>query len=93
MLEEEWRTDEQDIGWAEAIGFELLVCAVTQLHSDLWHLIVYRDNKGVVEGWWRGCSHNRQVNLVFRRINTMENRTNTSIYTRYVASANNPADV
>lgn len=30
--------------------------------------MLYGDNRGVVEGWWKRCSVNKPTNLVFRRI-------------------------
>ena len=45
-----WKSDGCDIGWAEAIGFELLTLFVLSSSSDSTHFKVYGDNKGVVEG-------------------------------------------
>ena len=61
MLHGQW-----DIGWAKAIGFKCLVC---YLHNSCMagrNFTVYRDNKGVVEGWQNGRSHNYFVNKVFK---------------------------
>jgi hypothetical protein len=48
-----WQTKggNRDIGWAEAVGFELLVRAVKKLGRSGEHHRVYGNNKGVVEGW------------------------------------------
>lgn len=53
-----WKTLDgfHDIGWAEAISFELLVSAVLALYPPSQHFRLYRDNKGVVKGWWNGQS-------------------------------------
>ena len=63
----------KDIGWAEAIGFELLMRSLINLSSgsEALHFLVNGDNIGVVEGWWNGRSQNEAVNTVFRRIHTL----------------------
>jgi hypothetical protein len=74
-----WKSDSRDIGWAEAIGFEFLVLAIT--HSAQSEPIpcfkAYGDNRGVVEGWWKGRSRNRATNGVFniRKIRQILNTT------------------
>lgn len=55
-------------------------------------LLVYGDNRSIVEGWWNGRSRNRLVNRIFRRIHELIRPCRVSIVTRYVASADNPAD-
>lgn len=86
-----WNTEGRDIGWAEAIGTELLVRAILQ-HSTLPGIKVFGDNNGVVEGWWTGRSRNSQTNRVFRRIHRLLEKCNTVLVTRYVNTAQNPAD-
>jgi hypothetical protein len=84
----------QDIGWAEAVGFELLTYMLVMLLNDNGHVIIHEDNTGVVEGWWK-CKHrNNKVNRVFRRINEfIHNLTYTlDIVMAYVPSTSNPAD-
>jgi hypothetical protein len=63
-----WQTKngQRDIGWAEAISFELLVRSLSVLLNLRNALTVFGDNTGVIEGWWKGRSQNREVNLVFR---------------------------
>lgn len=51
-----WKSDRRDIGWAEAVGFELLTLSIIASSSSDTHFKVYGDNKGVVEGWWKGRS-------------------------------------
>ncbi|TFY74472.1 hypothetical protein EWM64_g9540 [Hericium alpestre] len=90
-------SEQRDIGWAEAIGFELLVLAVLSLHKsrrpeEAFHFKVYGDNRGIVEGWWNGRSRNHAVNSVFRRLHSTLESENAHVYTRYVPSASNPAD-
>ena len=87
-----WKSQGRDIQWAEAIGFELLVTCLCDLTSEGEHIVVYRDNQGVVEGWWKRCSTNRPTNLVFRRIIQLSESRRRTIHTRYVPSAQNPAD-
>lgn len=88
-----WKSEGRDIGWAEAIGFEFLVRTIVRIKSEeITHIRVFGDNKGVVEGWWNGRSRNRQINEVFRRVHHVSEIKNCSFYSRYVASASNPAD-
>jgi hypothetical protein len=89
-----WKADNRDIGWAEAIGFEFLVLAIIQSHGPTSnpHFKVYGDNRGVVEGWWKGRSRNRATNSVFKRIHLITSSAACSVLTRYIPSAHNPAD-
>lgn len=90
-----WNTDKRDIGWAEAVGFELLARAVVRLNPERHretHFEVYGDNQGVVEGWKRGRSRNPRVNEVFKRIAKFLRDANVVIHARYVRSEKNPAD-
>jgi hypothetical protein len=48
----------RDIGWAEAMGFYLLTAIITHHKPEGGHFRIYGDNKGVVEGWWKGHSCN-----------------------------------
>ena len=91
-----WQTldGSRDIGWAEAVGFELLVRTVARVRGPSGHFKVYGDNKGVVEGWWNFRSKNKPTNQVFRRIHTfLEQFHHTlSFHSAYIPSADNPAD-
>lgn len=88
------RNGQRDIGWAEAVGFELLVRSLATLPEQGNALTVYGDNTGVVEGWWKGRSRNKEVNLVFRRVHEYIRLVpkRFEIRTSYVASKHNPAD-
>ena len=87
-----WNTDQRDIGWAEAVGMELLVRTVLRDAPPGARFKIYGDNRGVVEGWWSGRSRNNQVNEVFKRIHIQLSLHGCLVYTRYVQSASNPAD-
>ena len=90
-----WKTDgSRDIGWAEAIGFEFLVLAITlsSKSKPIPCFKAYGDNRGVVEGWWKGRSRNRATNSVFKRIHNITEAAACTVLTRYVPSALNPAD-
>jgi len=91
-----WQTrdGQKDIGWAEAVAFELLVCAVSSMDNIGPRTILHGDNTGVVEGWKSGRHRNRATNLVFRRIHTFLHAlpNHLHINTRYVPSESNPAD-
>src|ERR1700678_491386 len=81
-----------DIGWAEAVGFELLARTLCARSKPGQHFRVFGDNKGVVEGWWRGRSRNWETNKVFRRVHNLADTHQCLFITRYVASRENPAD-
>ena len=87
-----WKADGRDIGWAEAVGFELLILSVLSSSGGSINFKVYGDNKSVVEGWWKGRSRNKQTNLIFHRIHALLGFKQSSIHTRYVPSKQNPAD-
>jgi hypothetical protein len=67
-----WQTldGSRDIGWAEAIGFELLIRTIPRLGNASGCFKIYGNNKGVVEGWKNFRSKNKSTNLVFRRIHS-----------------------
>jgi hypothetical protein len=87
-----WKSQGRDIQWAEAVGFELLVIHLCTVSEEGEHVKVFGDNRGVVEGWWKRSSANKPTNRVFRRILELSESRNRTIHTRYVPSAENPAD-
>jgi hypothetical protein len=91
-----WQTTngKRDIGWAEAVGFELLIYTLATLSDTSRNFLVHGDNTGIVEGWWKRRHRNRAVNSVFKRINQFISSLSRrlEITTTYVASAANPAD-
>jgi hypothetical protein len=87
-----WKSQGRDIQWAEAVGFELLVTSLLSISKEGDHIKVYGDNRGVVEGWWKRSSANKQTNWVFRRILELSENHSRFIHMRYVPSAENPAD-
>jgi hypothetical protein len=86
-----WKTGGRDIGWAEAVGMELLVRAILTT-GTFPGIQVFGDNTGVVEGWWTGRSRNAETNRVFRRIHEVLETNDSILATRYVESSKNPAD-
>jgi hypothetical protein len=87
-----WKSEGRDIGWAEAIGFELLVKALVPRYPTGASFKVFRDNQGVVEGWKIGRSRNKQVNCIFKRIHKALTDAQCQVISRYVRSAQNLAD-
>ena len=87
-----WKTEGRDIGWAEAVGFELLARTLCTASEPGQHFRVFGDNKGVVEGWWKGRSRNWETNKVFRRIHDIADSHQCLFITRYIPSGKNPAD-
>jgi hypothetical protein len=92
MLIGDWQSQGRDIGWAEAVGFELLAFTLITLYGPDSNFKCFGDNTGVVEGWWKGSSKNAQTNVVFRRIHNITHTTGAHFHTRYVPSQHNPAD-
>jgi hypothetical protein len=87
-----WKGNGRDIGWAESVGFELLVLSIIRACPPGIYFKVYGDNRGVVEGWWTGRSRSKACNEVFKRIHLAANEAKCTILTRYVPSKDNPAD-
>lgn len=89
-----WKADGREIGWAEAVGFEFLIRTLCSFVCEprKQHVKVFGDNKGVVEGWWKGRSRNKPTNEVFRRIHELEKARKVTFHSRYVTSKLNPAD-
>ena len=84
----------RDIGWVEALGFELLIHSVDSILDGEHHVNVYGDNTGVIEGWCVGRHRNTAVNAIFREIHKFLEtaRRVRSIAPHYVPSADNPAN-
>ena len=84
----------KDVGWAEAVRFELLIHTTDALLDQPTDLILHRDNTGVLDGWRIGRHRNHAVNAVFKSIHTfLESASHTlSIQPHYVTSTDNPAD-
>ena len=89
-----WKADGREIGWAEAVGFEFLIRTLCSIVRGPYkqHIKVFGDNRGVVEGWWKGRSRNKPTNEIFRRIHELEKTRKVTVHSRYVASKLNPAD-
>ncbi|KAF5373365.1 hypothetical protein D9757_009741 [Collybiopsis confluens] len=84
--------NERDIGWAEAVGFYLLVQTIRGQATRGHQYKIWGDNEGVVEGWWNGRSRNRDTNNIFQYIHEITTTNDFGVHTRYVPSAHNPAD-
>ena len=91
-LQPGWKSNDHDIGWAEAIGFELLMHAVLTASYSNITILIHGDNQGVIEAWHHGHSRNKHINLVFRRIVPELLCTDCSIVLRYIPSRTNPTN-
>ena len=87
-----WQTDGRDIAWAESIALELMAHAVIEEHGQDKEYRIYCDNWVVVDGWHKGRSHNRHINLTFHCLHILAEQTGCKFHTRYVPSELNPAD-
>ena len=54
ILRPNWHGGGRDIGWAESVGFELLILATLHAGATNIHFKVFGDNQGVIEGWCKG---------------------------------------
>jgi hypothetical protein len=88
----DWQSEGRDIGWAEAVGFELLTRTLITLYGPDSNFKCFGHNTGVIERWRKGSSKNAQTNDVFRRIHDITHTTGAHFHTRYVPSQHNPAD-
>ena len=95
-LAPDWRTrnGQRDIGWAEAVGFELLIYTVAAIPYTSECVVLYGDNSGVVEGWQNGHHRNREANSCFRRIHKFISSLprHFEVHAKYIPSELNPAD-
>ena len=84
----------KDIGWAEAVTFELLVRTLDAVLPSANHVILHGDNTGIVEGWQVSRHRNRAVNSIFQHIHAFLNSAARvrGVATRYIPSRDNPAD-
>ena len=87
-----WKSQGWEIGWAEAVRFELLIQTLLTASSLGENFKVFGDNRGVIKGWWKGRSRNKLTNEIFQRINDLTSSYQCNVYTRYVPSKDNPAD-
>ena len=87
-----WKANSRDIGWAEAIGFWFLVLTLTPTTPRGTHTKIFGDNRGVVEGWWKGRSRNKPTNDIFKHIHALSEAQGVLFHTRYAPSKENPAD-
>jgi len=87
-----WNTDGQDISWAESIRFKLLIWHIISSGATNIHFKVFRDNRGIIEGWWNGRSQNKPTNDTFKHIHSILDTAQCTVITRYVPSSSNPAD-
>ena len=91
-LHQHWNHNRRDIGWAEGVAFELLVCTLLTLNHSSTPLTVYCNNQGVVDGRKNRQSHNTPTNAAFRRVHTLLVSPPCQVFTKYVPSVDNPAD-
>ena len=91
-LHKHWKSNGQDIGWAESIVFELLIHTLLILDQSSTALTVYCDNQGVVDSWKKGRSQNTPTNATFRRVHNVLASPPHRVFAKYVPSADNPAD-
>jgi hypothetical protein len=87
-----WKAENRDIGWAEAVGMEFLIIVLLNQCPEGSYIKIFSNNRGVVEGWWKGQSRNKATNTVFKWIHELAASSKCTFLTCYVPSAHNPAD-
>ena len=88
-----WKASGHDIGWAEAIGFLSLCISICNTHPPPGsHFKVLGDNRGIIEGWWSGCSCNHLTNLIFQEIHNISEAEAVTFHTQYIPSKKNLAN-
>ncbi|TFY65320.1 hypothetical protein EVJ58_g2059 [Rhodofomes roseus] len=91
-LAEGWKSDGQDIGWAEMVAVELAVRHLVAIGAmGVMHLI-RSDNKGVIGALDAGRSHSIQQNRILREIVSIFNLHRIWAKTLYVNTKDNLAD-
>lgn len=73
--------------------FLFLILTLLPGSSPGTHFKVFGDNKGIIEGWWKGRSRNTATNEVFKLVHKESERADITFHTRYVPSKDNPADL
>ena len=87
--------EKQNISWAEAIRFKLLVYTIATIGYPHSAFIIHSGNSGVIEGWSNGCHRHPSANEAFRHIHKFIHSWiphDLNIHTIYVPSKSNPAD-
>jgi hypothetical protein len=87
-----WNSENQDIGWAEAIALNPAISGIIMSGVHDASLTCQCDNQGVVYTWASGRSRNPQQNSVFMSIMYKTAAANLHINVVYIRSADNPAD-
>ncbi|KAJ1299538.1 hypothetical protein OPQ81_011096 [Rhizoctonia solani] len=87
-----WKSNNRDIGWAEAVALELAVDGVITLGFRNTSIICHCDNQGVVYAGATGRSRNAQQNATFIWILNKATAAGLHIMIHYIKSAENLAD-
>ena len=87
-----FRARGRDIAWAESIAVYLMLLTFTHIKLPSTRLIIYCDNKVVVEGWRNFRSRNTFVNSVFQNYAHILQFYGWQLSLQYIPSAKNPAD-
>jgi len=87
-----WHFEGRNIGWAEAIAVELVVCILFKRGLLDAVVLIYGDNQGVIGLFGRGHGRNLHVNLAIRHTDAIGASSNVLYKLKYVKSAMNRAD-
>ncbi|KDN34221.1 hypothetical protein RSAG8_12689, partial [Rhizoctonia solani AG-8 WAC10335] len=87
-----WKSENRDIGWAEAVALEFALDGVIALGISNASITFACDNQGVVYAWAKCRSRNPQQNAVFMKIMDKCSPANIHVIVEYIRSAENPAD-
>ena len=68
------------------------MCTLLTLNHSSTPLTVHCNKQGVIDGWKNRWSHNTPTNAAFRQVHTLLASPPHQVFTKYVPSADNPAD-
>jgi hypothetical protein len=87
-----WKSEERDIGWAEAVVVEMAVEWIIVCGTRNASVTIHCDNQGVVGAWACGTSRSWQQNETIARVTARAASENLWISLLYIESKLNPAD-
>ena len=92
QFKEDWKSEGQEIGWAEMVAIELAIHTLITAKFAKCHMIIRSDNQGVVGAFKAGKSRGTQQNLILCEIVKLMQENEIWISTVWIPTSENPAD-